>query len=271
MKIPTEIFVGYGLTETAATATITDSDDISVGRVGTPLQGVDLKIVSWHEGGYSVSDNVGPRGEIHIGGDNVSAGYYNMPDKTSEDYYVENGRRWFRTGDIGQVMADGSFKIIDRKKDLVKLQMGEYVSLGKVESVLKIFKLFDNVCVYAKSSESYTVALITPDEGKLLDFAASKLGIKSTTYEDICADYSVIAEVLKEMTRHGIALGLEKFEVPKQIVLLPEIWTPDSGMVTAAMKLKRKEIEKRYESQITYMYSGKSTRIDVNSNHAPPC
>ena len=61
---------GYGLTETASTATITDPDDISVGRVGTPLQGVDIKLASWSEGGYSVTDNVGPRGEIHVGGNN---------------------------------------------------------------------------------------------------------------------------------------------------------------------------------------------------------
>ena len=52
--------------------------------------------------------------------------------KTSEDFYDEDGRRWFRTGDIGEVCDDGVIKIIDRKKDLVKLQHGEYVSYGKV-------------------------------------------------------------------------------------------------------------------------------------------
>lgn len=212
--------------------------------------------MSWNEGGYSVRDNVGSRGEIHIGGDNVSAGYYNMPDKTDEDYYVQDGKRWFKTGDIGQVMADGSFKIIDRKKDLVKLQMGEYVSLGKVESILKIFKLVDNVCVYASPSESFAVAIVVPDEAKLMEYAVS-LGLKVDNFQAVCLDELVNRNVLKELTTHGISNGLEKFEVPKQIVLVPEMWTPDSGLVTAAMKLKRKEIEKRYANHIYDLYHPK--------------
>ena len=56
-----------------------------------------------------------------------------------EEFFTDGeGRRWFRTGDIGQFHEDGTIKIIDRKKDLVKLQFGEYVSLGKVESMLKV-------------------------------------------------------------------------------------------------------------------------------------
>ena len=90
----------------------------------------------------------------------VAAGYYNMPDKTAEDFYDADGVRWFKTGDIGQAMPNGTIKIIDRKKDLVKLQMGEYVSLGKVESNLKIHALIENICVCARPIESFTVALI---------------------------------------------------------------------------------------------------------------
>ena len=51
---------------------------------------------------------------------------------------------------------DGTLKIIDRKKDLVKLQFGEYVSLGKVEAVLKTCPVVDNVCIYGDSTKSYT-------------------------------------------------------------------------------------------------------------------
>lgn len=47
----------------------------------------------------------------------------------------ERGMRWFYTGDIGQFHSDGCLEIIDRKKDIVKLQHGEYVSLGKVRTV----------------------------------------------------------------------------------------------------------------------------------------
>ena len=72
-------------------------------------------------GGLSIS-NV----QVYIGGRNVGKEYYKMPEKTEEEFFDdETGRRWFKTGDIGQVEEDGRLKIIDRKKDLVKLQFGE--------------------------------------------------------------------------------------------------------------------------------------------------
>ena len=144
-------------------------------------------------------------------------------------------------------------------QDLVKLQMGEYVSLGKVESILKIHSLVDQVCVCADPNQSFTVALIIPDEAKLL-----KMGSDSSTLEQVCSDPKIIEDLLKSLTKHGLNSGLEKFEIPKQIILLPEQWTPDSGMVTAAMKLKRKEIEKRYANQISFMYSKLTGNVAIN-------
>ena len=257
------------MTESCSTGTVTDPDDLSLGCVGAPLLDVDIKLVSWKEGGYSVTDKVnGPRGEIHIGGDNIAAGYFDMPEKTAEEFYEEGGKRWFRTGDIGHVMPDGGLKIIDRKKDLVKLQMGEYVSLGKVESVLKIHNLLENICVCAKSSETFTVALAVPEHSALVALS-SKLILKDATgmtYEELCSDEKLVKEVLKKLTSHGLSLGLEKFEIPKQIYLAPEPWTPDSGLVTAAMKLKRKEIEKRYAAQISQMYDKNITSTGISTN-----
>ena len=100
------------------------------------MQGVDLRLVNWEEGGYTVADECGPRGEILVGGGHVALGYLDMPDTTEQEFFEEAGTRWFRTGDIGQLHGDGTIQIIDRRKDLVKLQGGEYVSLGKVASSL---------------------------------------------------------------------------------------------------------------------------------------
>ena len=69
---------------------------------------------NWEEGGYRVSDKPNPRGEIVIGGENISAGYYKLPHKTEEDFFQRDGKRWFRTGDIGEVHPDGSIKIIGK-------------------------------------------------------------------------------------------------------------------------------------------------------------
>ena len=123
---------GYGLTETIGTATIQDLHDMNTGNVGPPMAGVDIKLISWEEGGYRVDDSCGPRGEVIIGGHHISKEYYKMPEKTAEDFYDgPEGYRWFKTGDIGQFSDKGSLMIIDRKKDLVKPQGGEYISLGK--------------------------------------------------------------------------------------------------------------------------------------------
>ena len=102
-----------------------------------------------------------------------------MPDKTKEDFYMEDGRRWFKSGDIGSLEADGNLKIIDRKKDLVKLQFGEYVSLGKVEAVLKTCPIIENVCIYGESSKSYCVALLVPDRNVSSTFLLQILLTKS--------------------------------------------------------------------------------------------
>ena len=58
-------------------------------------------------------------------------GYFKNDAKTQEDVFEEGGKRWFKSGDIGEYDKNGNLRLIDRKKDLVKLQLGEYVSLGK--------------------------------------------------------------------------------------------------------------------------------------------
>jgi len=163
---------GYGLTETCATGCIPDSHDMSTGRVGAPPQDVDIRLVNWDEGGYTVTDRQGPRGEIVIGGGHVAKEYYGMPEKTAEEFFSDNGKRWFRTGDVGHMMPDGTLRIVDRKKDLVKLQGGEYVSLGKVESLLKIHPAIENICVCADSMKSHSVALVVPGQEYLDTLAA---------------------------------------------------------------------------------------------------
>lgn len=77
---------------------------------GGPLTCCDIKLVNWEEGNYRVTDSPNPRGEIHIGGSNIVAGYYKQKERTLEDFYVEDGRQWFRTGDIGEVSKQGMLK-----------------------------------------------------------------------------------------------------------------------------------------------------------------
>merc|ERR1712192_23175 len=202
---------GYGLTETSACGAIMAFDQNTVGDVGPPVQGVNIRLVDWEEGNYRVTDKPRPRGEVYIGGRNVAKEYYKQPEKTAEEFFDdETGRWWFKTGDIGEIDKFGVVKIVDRKKDLVKLQFGEYVSLGKVESVLKGCPVVSNVCVYGDSTKSYVVAIICPVR-ETLEAMCARLGKPDLTFEQACVDRDVTGAVLREVAGHGKQMRLEKF------------------------------------------------------------
>ena len=244
---------GYGLTESCACGTIMDKDEISTGASGPPLQGVLIRLTNWEEGNYKITDEL-PRGEIEIGGGNIATEYFRLPEKTKEDFYKdESGRRWFRTGDIGEIQPDGTLKVIDRKKDLVKLSYGEYVSLGKVESELKTSPLIESICIYGNSMTSYCVALVVPNQVKIKDLA-DQFGLGYESFEQLCGDTRLTKAILKELREHGTNGGLKKFELPGALALVKEEWTPESGLVTSAFKLKRKPIQDFYQKDIDRMY-----------------
>jgi len=244
---------GYSLTETTCSGTCMEWGDMTVGKVGAPMAGMEIKLVNWEEGNYLVADSPRPRGEIIIGGPTVAKGYFKNDKMTAENFFNEGGKRWFRTGDVGELFEDGTLRIIDRKKDLVKLQLGEYVSLGKVESQLKTHPLVENICVYGDSYQPYTVAVMVPIRNAL-EKLATELGKTYSEYNDLCKDSDIIQAVIKSINVHGIKSNLEKFEIPKVVTLVPEAWTPESGLVTAAFKLKRKMIQSFFQQDIEQMY-----------------
>ncbi|XP_073342773.1 long-chain-fatty-acid--CoA ligase 4 [Pagrus major] len=246
---------GYGLTETCGAGTITEVADISTGRVGAPLLCCEIRLRDWAEGGYTSKDKPNPRGEILIGGPNVTMGYYRN-ESNNQDFFVdENGQRWFCTGDVGEIYPDGCLQIVDRKKDLVKLQAGEYVSLGKVESALKNCALIDNICAYANSEQNYVISFVVPNQKKLTELAKQR-GIVGT-WEELCTHPDMEREVLREIKEVAGSIKLQRFEIPVKVVLSPEPWTPETGLVTDAFKLKRKELRNHYLHHIERMYGGK--------------
>jgi len=255
---------GYGLTETMAGTCITTEFDNSTSCVGPPQECACIKLRDWEEGNYRNSDMDDPdvkmrRGEVLVGGPMVCAGYFEnpaMPDadvsqKNKEEFVVIDGIRYFCTGDIGQFTPSGNLMIIDRKKDLVKLQQGEYVALSKVENALKACKYTALPMCYAKSTMSYCIALICPNEAGLRKIPGAPEGASLT---DLCTNQAVIAEVTKEAQAVCKAAKLQKFEIPTKIVLIDDLWTPDNDMLTAVQKLKRKPIETKHKAQIDAAY-----------------
>lgn len=246
---------GYGLTETCGAGTITEVADISTGRVGAPLICCEIRLRDWAEGGYTSNDKPNPRGEVLIGGPNVTQGYFRHENNDGDFFVDEKGQRWFCTGDIGEFHPDGCLQIVDRKKDLVKLQAGEYVSLGKVESALKNCPLVDNICAYANSDQNYVISFVVPNQKKLTELAKQR-GITGT-WEEICTHPEMEREVLKELKEVAVNIKLQRFEIPVKVHLSPEPWTPETGLVTDAFKLKRKELKNHYLHHIERMYGGK--------------
>ena len=121
---------GYGLTETAPGGTLMPITDWKrkFGSVGKAAPFVDLRVV--RDSGATCA----PReiGEVQFRGPNVFAGYWNLPDATSEAF-TEDG--WFRSGDLGYLDDEGFLTLVDRKKDMV-ITGGENVYSAEVEDVL---------------------------------------------------------------------------------------------------------------------------------------
>ena len=256
LSIP--ILNGYGLAETCALATATDEHDHLSGRAGAPLRGVLVKLINWEEGNYKVSDHP-PRGEILISGKNLATEYFKLPDETKKSFIGdESGATWFLTGDIGEMAPNGMLKIIDRKKDLIKLIHGEYISLGTVESELKTSHLVESICIYGDALESYCIGLIVPNEVRLKALAET-LGLENEGFEQLCIDRKLNQAILKKLQDFGSRAGLKFFEMPGAITLVTEDWTPESGLVTSTSKVKRKPIQDFYQKEINSMY-GKQKR-----------
>jgi len=259
---------GYGTTETCAGSCIQAVNMNRVGSVGTPLPSCCLKLRDWEEGNYRRTDVTNPsigkeRGEIVLGGPAITLGYLVDPenpdqsiiDKNNDDFEVDkNGIRWFFTGDIGEVTKDGNVSIIDRKKDLVKLQMGEYVALSKVEGQVKTCTLVENALVHADPAQSYCTVLVCPFLPAVQQLAdQNKWG---DDMEEI-ASKPELAKAIVAQIKSTCGPRLAKFEVPTKVYVVPpsRLWTPENDLLTAAMKLKRKPIHNAFKDEIATLYA----------------
>ena len=90
----------YGLTETCGAATTQLPNEYTTEVVGSMVPCTELRLVDWAEAGYRNTDKPNPRGEIILGGENITMGYYNMPEQTEKDFKVINGIRYFCTGKL---------------------------------------------------------------------------------------------------------------------------------------------------------------------------
>ncbi|KAF4976719.1 hypothetical protein FZEAL_6655 [Fusarium zealandicum] len=236
------MLVGYGLTESCATGALGSPLEFSPKSIGTIPGSIDLKLVSVPEHGYFADSKV-PQGEIWIKGAPVMMGYYEDEEETHKTLTHDG---WLKTGDVGEFDPDGHVRVIDRIKNLVKMQGGEYVALEKLESIYRGVHGIANVMVYADSDHSRPIAVIMPNEKALADIARD-LGVDE---QDMFTDSKVRSAVLEDLQSAGRESGLSSIEIVVAVVITHEEWTPPSGLVTATQKLNRRAIQAKFKTEI---------------------
>ncbi|HKX83902.1 MAG TPA: long-chain fatty acid--CoA ligase [Pyrinomonadaceae bacterium] len=224
------ILQGYGMTE-GCIVCANRPEDNKVGSIGTPFEGIEMKIAE--------SD-----GEILIRGRNVMQGYYNNPNETAKALDAEG---FYHTGDVGYVDTDGHFFITDRIKDLFKLSNGKYVAPQQVEALLKQSPLISQPVVVG-SGRKQVGALIVPDWDALKEELKGEGIDIGRTREELADDPFVIKMVQKQAV--DLTRELSEYERVKRVYLLPREFSIDKGEMTPTLKIKRSVIDEKYEEAI---------------------
>ncbi|KAF8064402.1 long-chain-fatty-acid-CoA-ligase [Lyophyllum atratum] len=249
------VLQGYGMTESCGMCAILPPELMRFDSVGVPVPSIEVKLRDVPDAGYT-SSNDPQQGEVCIRGPSVTKGYYKRPD-LNEDETIFTKDGWLRTGDVGQWNSDGTLSLIDRIKNLIKLQSGEYIALERLESTYKSCNLVGNICVHASQDAKQPLAIVIPHEAHLrhaLQSANIKGVDPSANLADLCNDKRVQDLILKECNAVGKKSGFKPQELLQAVVLTPEEWTPESGLVTAAQKIQRARIAKKFEPEIKEIY-----------------
>ncbi len=210
---------GWGLTESSAGSTVNVPFDYkALGTVGQPLDSCEIKI----------SDE----GEVLLRGQSVFKEYYKNPEATESSF----ADGWFRTGDLGELDAHGNLKIIGRIKEQFKSERGKYVSPVPIESLLMQDLHIEQIMVYG-AGRAQPIAVAVMNE----DFRTETPAVTASLTE-------TLAKVNGELEHH---------EHVDAIVVVNEPWTPENELLTPTLKLKRAQIEKKYNHYLTTKLAGK--------------
>lgn len=228
------IMQGYGLTETSPVITSNNPARRRLGSVGKPIRNMQVRIAS--------------DGEIEASGAGVMLGYYNKPNATREAF-TDDG--WFRTGDIGEIDADGFLKITDRKKELFKTSGGKYIAPSPIEQMIRSSRFVSQV-VLVGNERKFPAALIVPNFEMLESYAKHK-GLKINSPAEFCSNAKIIDLLERQVAR--MTEGLAKYEKVKKIGLLETELSVAGGELTPTLKVKRRIVDEKYKGVIDKIYA----------------
>ncbi|KAJ7977694.1 Long chain acyl-CoA synthetase [Quillaja saponaria] len=240
---------GYGLTETCGPTTMCFPDEMCmIGAVGAVGVYNELRLEEVQEMGYNPLGSP-PCGEICVKGKPVFLGYHKNPEFTREA--IIDG--WFHTGDIGEMLPNGLLKIIDRKKNLIKLSQGEYIALEYLENVYGSTPVVEEIWVYGNSFKSKLVAVVVPNEEntKKWGYSTGHLG----SFSELCFLDQFKKYVLLELKSTAERYKLKGFEYIKGVILEPHVFDMERDLVTATLKKRRNKLLKYYQVEIDQLYA----------------
>ena len=233
-SIGINMVVGYGLTESLATVSCNHlGEPFTVGGVGIPIEGIDIKI----------SDE----GEVLLKGPTITRGYYNRDDLTKAAFTDEG---YFKTGDSGYLKG-GELFLKERIKDLYKTSNGKYIAPQMIESKLLVDKYIDQIAIIA-DQRKFVSALIIPVY-PLLEEYAREHQIPFESREDLCVSPQ-INEMMKERI-DTLQQQLAHYEQIKRFTLLPRNFSMERGELTNTLKIKRRVLNENYRKEIDAMYA----------------
>ncbi len=218
-----ELLEAFGMTENMAYSHFTRPGRARVGYVGHPNTGVDCRIDP-------------ETSEILVKSPGQMMGYYKEPAKTAECYTADG---YFRTGDMGDVDAEGRLRITGRVKELFKTSKGKYVAPVPIENRLGTHPKIECVCVGGANQPATFALVLLAEEARK---AVADEGARKSTADEL-------SHLLDQTNA-----ALDPHEQMEFAVVVREPWTIDNGMLTPTMKIKRNVIEKKYEPQLARWY-----------------
>jgi long-chain acyl-CoA synthetase len=227
------IHEGYGLTETSPVIAVNTPANHRIGTVGKILPNLEVRIAE--------------DGEILVRGPSVFKGYWNRPEETKAA--LSDG--WFKTGDIGNLDADGYLSVTDRKKDLIKTSGGKFIAPQPIENSLKLNPLV-GVPAILGDKRKFPAVMISPNFPALEEWAqANEVAFSSRA--DLIGNEKV--RTLYEGIVEGVNQNLARFEKLKRVLLVADEFTAENGALTPSLKLRRRVVEDRYRREIDDLYA----------------
>jgi len=232
----------YGMTESSAIISIQKDNDIDSETVGTPIPELEIKI----------SD----KGEVMYKSPGVFKGYYKNPEATKET--LEDG--WVHSGDAGYLTKHGHLKIIDRAKDVSRLNDGTIFAPKYIENKLKFSPYIKEAVAHGKDMD-YVATFVDIDYGAIGNWAERR-HIAYTSYADLAQKPEVYDLIFNEIKRVNKSLSddeqLRNAQI-KRFLLLHKELDPDDGEITRTRKVRRKFIAEKYGDLIDALYSDKDS------------